>query len=114
MKQLNLLSKIDKILFEKDLDRKKLAAKMGCTVQNIQKVLSTGDPKLSFCLKLSEVLKTNMFDLFEIENTYTKKNEKATINEPSEQYEIQNPVLKRLDKIIEILENKENITKKAI
>lgn len=111
MKTLNLISKVDDILLRKKISREWLAKQLGCSKQNMVSVLKIGDPKLSFCLRLAKELDTTVFELFELDNTYAKKTNKTTINEPNEQYEVQNPILKRLDKIIKILENKENIKK---
>ncbi|MEI6694567.1 MAG: hypothetical protein WCO13_00755 [Bacteroidota bacterium] len=101
MKTLLLLEKTDKILKKKELGRKDLADEMNCSVQNLETVLRGGNPKLTFCVKLSEYLEIDLFELFEIEK---KSFEPETINIIDNNIN-SNEVIKRLDIIIELLKN---------
>ncbi|MFZ4402104.1 MAG: hypothetical protein ACOYO1_18890 [Bacteroidales bacterium] len=108
MKRLSLLSKIDAILLKKSSSRKWLASEIGCSVQNLETVLRTGDPKLSFSIKLANILNVNIFELFEIENKYNET-DTIIVKDNGNKYIPTDPLMKRLDRIIELLENKEFI-----
>jgi transcriptional regulator with XRE-family HTH domain len=105
MKNIDLLSKIDGILKKKNFTREWLSREMGTTTQNVTTVLRTGNPKLSFCLKLSEVLQIPIFELFEINNKYINTVEASIIKEAQPPaYNYNNEIIKRLDKIINLLD----------
>jgi len=105
MKRLSILNKIDAILLKKSCSRKWLASEIGCSVQNLETVLKTGDPKLSFSVKLANILNVNVLELFELENNY-KESDTIIVKDKDINYTPTDPLMKRLDRIIELLENK--------